>query len=378
MDNKLIILFFASVILSGVQSAVNVKKNHESITVKEGDSYDLLCEATDVDVKACAFITPYGQTYVLWPAANYENGRIKQKGDGKGQCGITVNKAKDTDNGEWQCNLSIQDQSGNAMGEIRGLAVTVAVPPTKVELKIEETFSPKFYSVKMKQNEERKELAIDCIAEKARPKPIFEWYLGGAPLKGTKTPNTPVLENGKADHIETLRYYPDSKHDEKKLSCKDVHEAYTEVQLNQKDNEAEVLLKIQYAPIPPKMDAAFYDLKLGQANPIKLAFSANPKPTEGFWMINNTKVQIGTKSKDNKYTSGQITMKDGVQGQWFVELTIDGLTKDDIKGTHSLTLKNEEGQTAYPFKLALGKQPEPGNKITTKLKYQRVMFFFTV
>ena len=56
-------------LVSGVQSAVNVKKNHESITVKEGDSYDLLCEATDVDVKACAFITPYGQTYVLWPAA---------------------------------------------------------------------------------------------------------------------------------------------------------------------------------------------------------------------------------------------------------------------------------------------------------------------
>ena len=63
------------------------------------------------------------------------------------------------------------------------------------------------------------------------------------------------------------------------------------------------------APIPPKKDSAFYDLKLGQANPIKMAFSANPKPTEGFWMINNTKVQIGTKSKDNKYTSGQITMK---------------------------------------------------------------------
>ena len=46
-----------------------------------------------------------------------------------------------------------------------------------------------------------------------------------------------------------------------------------------------------------------------------------------------------------------------------MELTIKDLTADDTKGTHKLTIKNEEGETNYDFKLALGKQPPPGNKI---------------
>ena len=71
-------------------------------------------------------ITPYGKTYVLWPGANYENGRVKQQGDKSGQCGLTVDKAKDTDNGKWQCNLSFQGQGGNAIAETRDVSVTVA------------------------------------------------------------------------------------------------------------------------------------------------------------------------------------------------------------------------------------------------------------
>ena len=55
-------------LVAGVLS-VNVKTNHDSITVREGDSYDLLCESLAADVKACAFITPYEKTYVLWPGA---------------------------------------------------------------------------------------------------------------------------------------------------------------------------------------------------------------------------------------------------------------------------------------------------------------------
>ena len=52
----------------GVHS-VNVTQNHQSITIIVDDSYDLLCESVDVDVKSCAFITPYQKTYVLWPGA---------------------------------------------------------------------------------------------------------------------------------------------------------------------------------------------------------------------------------------------------------------------------------------------------------------------
>ena len=55
-----------SYLLVSGEDAINMKRNHESITVKVGDAYELLCQALDAEVKACAFITPYGETYVLW------------------------------------------------------------------------------------------------------------------------------------------------------------------------------------------------------------------------------------------------------------------------------------------------------------------------
>ena len=61
--------------------------------------------------------------------------------------------------------------------------------------------------------------------------------------------------------------------------------------------------------MPAKKVETHYNLNLGKANPIRMAFNANPKPSEGYWTINNTKVQIGTKSKDGKYSSGMLTMK---------------------------------------------------------------------
>ena len=45
---------------------------------------------------------------------SYENGRITKKGeDENGQCGITVNYAKDADNGRWECIISAQGADGS-------------------------------------------------------------------------------------------------------------------------------------------------------------------------------------------------------------------------------------------------------------------------
>ena len=52
----------------------------------------------------------------------------------------------------------------------------------------------------MKQNpEEKKELLVDCIAEQARPKPRFEWWLGGEKLNvSVKSPNKLTIKFEKA------------------------------------------------------------------------------------------------------------------------------------------------------------------------------------
>ena len=72
------------------------------------------------------------------------------------------------------------------------------------------------------------------------------------------------------------------------------------------------IIIISDPPTATKKDQTFYDLKVGQANPIRIEFGANPKPTAGFWTVGNgTKIPVGTEKdiKNKKYRSGAIEPK---------------------------------------------------------------------
>ena len=122
------------------------------------------------------------------------------------------------------------------------------------------------------------DVAVECIAEEARPPPKFTWFLGEDQLnvrinkenylayiifylltfynsstrkicilflKGEISVSTEDKESGKKNYIETLKYFPSEKHDGKTLRCQVEHQAYTDVQKEGKQNEAEVILKVQ-------------------------------------------------------------------------------------------------------------------------------------
>lgn len=357
MDNKLIIVLFTSVILSGVLS-VDVKSSHESITVNKDEPYELVCNAPNTDIKGCLFTNPEGKTYVLWAGASYENGRVAQHGDGTSTCAVAINKAKDGDNGKWTCQISTMDANNNAVSSTADVDVTVAVPPTTVQIKIADVNAPKEYNVKMAN---QKDVAVECIAEEARPPPKFTWFLGEDPLNGDVTASAEDKDGGKKNYIETLKYFPSEKHNGKTLRCQVEHQAYTDVQKNDKQNEAEVLLKVQYPPKKPNKVEKHYDLNLGAQNKIRMAFSANPKPTVGVWTINGTKIPVSGSDVDSKYSSGAFEEKDGLPGQWEVELTIKELSESDVKGQHKLEITNDEGSTEYLFELHKGTKPPPAN-----------------
>ena len=56
---------------------------------------------------------------------SYESGRISQHGDNDRQCGISVNKAVEEDNGKWKCQVTFSDDSDNAALKMREIDVTV-------------------------------------------------------------------------------------------------------------------------------------------------------------------------------------------------------------------------------------------------------------
>ena len=121
---------------------------------------------------------------------------------------------------------------------------------------------------------------VECIAKEARAPPIINWYLGGdiinvsckflvfyrrscekinntkflcyckylyflLNLQGEISANSEDLSAGKKNYIQTLKFYPNWKHDGKSLKCQVEHQAYTDAQKEDKENEAEVLLRVQ-------------------------------------------------------------------------------------------------------------------------------------
>ena len=64
-------------------------------------------------------------------------------------------------------------------------------------------------------------------------------------LQGDISTRDEDASSGKKNYIETLKYYPSEKHDGKTLRCQVEHQAYTDVQKEGKENEAEVVLKVQ-------------------------------------------------------------------------------------------------------------------------------------
>ena len=64
-------------------------------------------------------------------------------------------------------------------------------------------------------------------------------------LQGEISSSSEDASAGKKNYIETLKYYPSEKHDGKTLRCQVEHQAYTDVQKEGKENEAEVVLRVQ-------------------------------------------------------------------------------------------------------------------------------------
>ena len=61
----------------------------------------------------------------MFIGCSYESGRILQHGDSDRQCGISVNKAIEEDNGKWKCEVTFIDANYNATRITREIDVTV-------------------------------------------------------------------------------------------------------------------------------------------------------------------------------------------------------------------------------------------------------------
>ena len=61
-----------------------------------------------------------------------------------------------------------------------------------------------------------------------------------------------------------------------------------------------------------------------------------------------------------------------MNGKWIVELTINELTRHDAMKPHYLTIRNQEGETTYDFRLLI--EQTSAEPPSSKITFLRFMF----
>ena len=221
--------------------------NHEKITTKKGMEVELIC-STDSEALGCSFRSPAEHNYNMLRGAAYEEGRIQQKELNPNDCAMRITKIRQSDNGEWKCNVTAKNTNGEYEIVSGKIQMIVAIPPVEVSMKMDEIFitGPIFLNL-----EKRKHISINCTATGARPAPEFKWYIGDHLLmQNNISQSVEELEESRGTYTSTLNYFGQAKHIAQMLKCEVVHEGYQKHQLEEENNLAEAQLNLSFKPDP--------------------------------------------------------------------------------------------------------------------------------
>jgi len=206
---------------------------------------------------------------------------------------------------------------------------------------------------------------VDCVATGARPAVEFNWYIGETKLNAHIKLSEEEGEDGKKTYISTLQFSAAPKHDGEELKCEAVHQGYSVQAIADEANWAKAQLNLEFMPVnSAKTKETFYGLKEGEKGQARIKFRANPKPTQGQWVIGETVVPIGAGSVDSKFMSSQILDGDD-EGEYQVELTIVQMVPELADKTYQLEVTNSVGTTTYQFELKITEKPKAEGANTT-------------
>merc|ERR1712079_608874 len=307
----------------------------------------------EFEALACSFRSPTETPYNLIKGAKYEQGRVVQSEIGPNDCAMKITDIKETDNGEWECSVTAKGSNGDLESGIGNVKIIVAVPPETVELKMDGQAITGPIDMNL---DAQQQAFIDCVATGARPAPTeFIWYIGDTQLKANTAIKEEAGENGKMTYISTLEYNAAPKHSGQLLKCQVDHKGYTAQQVSDNAPIAEQVLNLQFKPDEKTEPEAFYGMKEGESNVVRLKFRANPMPTAGVWKLGEKSVPVGAADPDNTVTSSPIQDGD-LDGEYTVELTF-AMDAELAGKPNSLEIENSLGKTTYSFNLALDDKP---------------------
>ncbi|KAK0094619.1 hypothetical protein PV326_010455 [Microctonus aethiopoides] len=300
------------------------------VAVRVGEELKIMCRL-GIPLQFCRAEIPGEQSMMLKFGEPPEDG-IEYFGDGPltGQCGVRIQKVKESHDGIFKCGLTTNLSRTEVLGTVR---IVVAKPPREPEL----ILSPGSIGRNKYKNSEK--LSITCSAPYGHNQPLSREY--GVTNYDPNSGNNSLA-------VQKVSYSLKWTDNGKTLRCVVNHIAL--------DHPKEITRQLEvYYPPQPQPTIERFGYVIGRPGVINVTVDANPRP-RFVWRVNDEKINEGRPDMSNRLETS--TAVDMGRGVYLVELKIDSVQKSDTEKEYILEARNDEGAAEYHIKLSTSSEPE--------------------
>ncbi|XP_076224216.1 fasciclin 3 isoform X2 [Nomia melanderi] len=319
--------------------AVDIEPKNQ-VAVRLGESLQILCRVSK-PLKVCRVEIPGEAGGMVLSTGQLPEDGIGYYGDGTemGQCGVRIEKIKESHDGLFKCTLTTNDIRQETQASVR---IIVAKAPNDPEL----SMNPGHYGRTIYRKGEK--LEVSCSAPGGRPAANVSLFLDDEQIGNEERPtiyDSNVNDNSLA--VQNASRSLDWTDNGKTLRCVATH-----IALNQ-PKERTLQLQVYYPPQPqPTIERFGY--VIGRQGIVNVTIYANPRP-HFLWRVNHEKIDEGRPDESNRLETS--TAVDLGKGAWSVILTIDSVQKSDTEKEYILEARNDEGTKEYTIVLSTSTEP---------------------
>ncbi|XP_076382514.1 fasciclin 3 isoform X4 [Megalopta genalis] len=317
----------------------------QQVAVRLGESLQILCRVGR-PLKVCRVEIPGEDGGMVLSKGEPAEDGIMYHGAGteQGQCGVHIEKIKESNDGIFKCTLAVVDNRAEASASVR---IIVAKPPNNPEINT----NPGYYGRNVYRKGEK--LEVSCTASGGRPAADVHLFLDDEPIGNEERPmiyDSEVHDNSLA--VQNASRSLDWTDNGRVLRCAASHVALD------KPKETTMQLQVYYPPQPqPTIERFGY--VIGRKGIVNVTIYANPRP-RFLWRVNDEKINEGRPDESNRLETS--TAVDLGRGAWSVILTIDSVQKSDTEKAYVLEARNDEG--AYEYSIVLSTSTEPAGALS--------------
>lgn len=276
----------------------------------------------------------------------YEGGGIRN-----GQCGITIARIDDKQNGQFKCTLGFTDEQSESDGVTN---VTVARAPAYDPILVV-TPDP---DRKFRAYSEDTVIRAMCTVRDARPAAIIGWFIGDDQIfDGMSRPETVETPNELFTVQQNLTRRLTWRDSGKDLKCVASH-----IALDDRPKQTTKQIFVRFAPRPLPGPLEQFGFIVGEEGIITVQIHANPKPSV-IWTVDQENIPENSVDSTQRFQANHV--RDMGNSTWTAELRILHVTVEDVERNYELTARNEVGTEKYTVRISTSSEPPESLQLGT-------------